>query len=34
MTVLGEPTDLCGARELAAQDKYKFQWGALGLGPK
>jgi len=34
MTFLGEPTDLSGARELAARDKYKFQWGALGLGAK
>ena len=31
MNVLGEPTDLSGASELAAQDKYQFQWWALGL---
>ena len=31
MIVLGEPTDLSGASELAAQDKYQFQWWALGL---
>jgi DNA modification methylase len=29
--VLGEPTDLAGAQELAAQDAYQFQWWALGL---
>ena len=31
MTVLGEPTDLSGARALAAENKYQFQWWALGL---
>lgn len=31
MKVIGEPEDLSGARELAAQDKYQFQWWALGL---
>lgn len=30
-TVIGEPTDLSGARELAASDPYQFQWWALGL---
>lgn len=25
-TVVGEPKDLAGAQELAAQDKYQFQW--------
>lgn len=29
--VIGEPKDLSGARELAAQDKYQFQWWALDL---
>jgi adenine specific DNA methylase Mod len=29
-TVIGEPTDYAGAAELAAQDKYQFQWWALG----
>ncbi|HET6246113.1 MAG TPA: DNA methyltransferase [Tepidisphaeraceae bacterium] len=29
--VIGEPTDLQGARALAAQDKYQFQYWALGL---
>ena len=29
--VLGEPTTLEGAKELAAMDKYQFQWWALGL---
>ena len=28
--VIGEPTDLSGARELAGQDAYQFQWWALG----
>ena len=28
--VLGEPTDYAGAAELAAEDKYQFQWWALG----
>jgi site-specific DNA-methyltransferase (adenine-specific) len=27
--VIGEPVDLTGARELALQDKYQFQWWAL-----
>ena len=27
--VVGEPVDLAGARELAARDKYQFQWWAL-----
>ena len=31
MKVVGEPTDLSGARALAAADKYQFQWWALGL---
>ncbi len=29
--VIGEPVDLKGAIELAEQDKYQFQWWALGL---
>ncbi len=29
ITVIGEPVDLTGARELAAKDKYQFQWWAL-----
>ena len=29
--VIGEPTDLGGARQLAEDDKYQFQWWALGL---
>ena len=29
--VIGEPTDLKGAEELAKQDPYQFQWWALGL---
>lgn len=29
--VVGEPTDLAGASQLAAEDKYQFQWWALGL---
>jgi len=29
--VIGEPTDLSGARELANSNKYQFQWWALGL---
>lgn len=29
--VIGEPKDLHGARELAAQDKYQFQYWTLGL---
>ncbi|MGA9060994.1 MAG: DNA methyltransferase [Terracidiphilus sp.] len=28
--VVGEPTDYAGAEELAAEDKYQFQWWALG----
>ena len=31
LTVLGEPTDGSGARQLAAENKYQFQWWALGL---
>ena len=27
--VIGEPVDLAGARDLAAHDKYQFQWWAL-----
>jgi len=29
--VIGEPTTVDGARTLAEQDKYQFQWWALGL---
>ena len=29
--VIGEPTDVEGARQLAAEDPYQFQWWALGL---
>lgn len=29
--VIGEPTDLEGAKDLAASDPYQFQWWALGL---
>ena len=29
--VIGEPTDVAGAAMLAEQDKYQFQWWALGL---
>jgi hypothetical protein len=29
--VIGEPTDLSGAKELAESDPYQFQWWALGL---
>jgi len=29
--VIGEPVDLRGAEELAEQDRYQFQWWALGL---
>jgi len=29
--VIGEPTDLAGAARLAQEDKYQFQWWALGL---
>ena len=28
--VIGEPTDLAGAAQLAEEDKYQFQWWALG----
>ena len=28
--VVGEPTDYAGAAQLAAEDKYQFQWWALG----
>ena len=31
MKVIGEPTDLAGARQLAAENKYQVQWWALGL---
>ncbi|MBA7491477.1 hypothetical protein ES702_02023 [subsurface metagenome] len=29
--IVGEPVDLRGAEELAEQDRYQFQWWALGL---
>ncbi|MDP2729528.1 MAG: DNA methyltransferase [Dehalococcoidales bacterium] len=29
--VIGEPEDLAGAKSLAQQDRYQFQWWALGL---
>jgi site-specific DNA-methyltransferase (adenine-specific) len=29
--VIGEPEDLAGARELASQNRYQFQWWALSL---
>lgn len=29
--VIGEPEDLAGAKQLAADDKYQFQWWALSL---
>jgi site-specific DNA-methyltransferase (adenine-specific) len=29
--VIGEPVDLSGAKQLAAEDPYQFQWWALGL---
>jgi DNA modification methylase len=29
--VIGEPTDFAGAAKLAQEDKYQFQWWALGL---
>lgn len=29
--IIGEPTDVEGARALAAEDPYQFQWWALGL---
>ncbi len=28
--MIGEPTDYGGAAQLAAEDKYQFQWWALG----
>jgi hypothetical protein len=31
LEVVGEPKDLSGARALARQDRYQFQWWALGL---
>lgn len=31
--VIGEPTTLSDAKHLAAQDRYQFQWWALGLLP-
>jgi site-specific DNA-methyltransferase (adenine-specific) len=31
VTVIGEPVDVGGARALAAQDRYQFQWWALSL---
>lgn len=30
-SVIGEPTDFAGAAALAAENKYQFQWWALGL---
>lgn len=30
-TVIGEPTDVASASDLAASDPYQFQWWALGL---
>lgn len=29
--VIGEPTDLAGAQQLAREDRYQFQWWALSL---
>lgn len=29
--IIGEPVDLAGARELASQDRYQFQWWALSI---
>ena len=29
--VMGEPTDVAGAQQLARDDPYQFQWWALGL---
>ena len=29
--VIGEPVDLASAKALARQDRYQFQWWALGL---
>jgi hypothetical protein len=31
LSIIGEPTTLTEARELASKDKYQFQWWALGL---
>ncbi len=31
--VIGEPTDTNGARQLASEDRYQFQWWALSLIP-
>ena len=31
LNVIGEPVDLAGAKALANQDRYQFQWWALGL---
>lgn len=31
LEVIGEPVDLVGAKALAHQDRYQFQWWALGL---
>jgi site-specific DNA-methyltransferase (adenine-specific) len=31
LEVLGEPTDVGGAKQLAKEDPYQFQWWALGL---
>jgi site-specific DNA-methyltransferase (adenine-specific) len=31
LEVIGEPKDLSGAKALAHQDRYQFQWWALGL---
>src|ERR1039458_3415639 len=31
MEVIGEPTDIAGAEQLASDDPYQFQWWALGL---
>ena len=31
-TVIGEPTSLPDAAQLAKDDPYQFQWWALGLG--
>ena len=28
--MIGEPQDLAGAKQLAAEDKYQFQWWSLG----
>jgi site-specific DNA-methyltransferase (adenine-specific) len=29
--IIGEPTDIAGARQLAKEDRYQFQWWALSL---